>query len=170
MNDQAFSSISGRAESDNAPAPIIVGAPRSGTTLLRLMLDANSQLAIPPETGFLGLRMSEHSNPRNQFFDALTNYPIDAPAWSDYGITQEAFWEGLQNIEPFEFGAGARCFFRLYAVLHGKRRWEIKRLATFSKCQPLNNGSPRRTSSMSYATVEMLHCHGDHFGSHPASR
>lgn len=126
MNDQAFSSISGRAESDNAPAPIIVGAPRSGTTLLRLMLDANSQLAIPPETGFLGLRMSEHSNPRNQFFDALTNYPIDAPAWSDYGITQEAFWEGLQNIEPFEFGAGARCFFRLYAVLHGKRRWGDK--------------------------------------------
>ena len=33
--------------------PIVVGAPRSGTTLLRFMLDAHSQLAIPPETGFL---------------------------------------------------------------------------------------------------------------------
>ena len=126
MNIQAFGSNSGNAETDNAPAPIIVGAPRSGTTLLRLMLDANTQLAIPPETGFLGLRMSKHSDPRRQFFDALTNYPADAPAWGDYGISREAFWEALQKIEPFEFGAGARCFFRLYAALHGKRRWGDK--------------------------------------------
>ena len=34
------------------PVPIfIVGMPRSGTTLLRLMLDAHPALAIPPETG-----------------------------------------------------------------------------------------------------------------------
>ena len=35
------------------PMPVIVGAARSGTTLLRLMLDAHPQLAIPPETHFL---------------------------------------------------------------------------------------------------------------------
>ena len=34
--------------------PFIVGSPRSGTTLLRFMLDAHSDLAIPPETGFVG--------------------------------------------------------------------------------------------------------------------
>src|SRR5262245_60157756 len=33
--------------------PFIVAAPRSGTTLLRFMLDAHSELAIPQETGFL---------------------------------------------------------------------------------------------------------------------
>ena len=36
-----------------APAPFIVGVGRSGTTLLRLMLDAHPELAIPPETHFV---------------------------------------------------------------------------------------------------------------------
>ena len=35
------------------PSPFIVGMPRSGTTLLRLMLDAHPELAIPLETHFL---------------------------------------------------------------------------------------------------------------------
>ncbi|TMA46731.1 MAG: sulfotransferase [Deltaproteobacteria bacterium] len=37
------------------PAPFIVGVGRSGTTLLRLMLDAHPYLAIPPETHFIPL-------------------------------------------------------------------------------------------------------------------
>src|SRR5678815_6055254 len=37
------------------PMPLIVGSPRSGTTLLRLMLDSHSELTIPPETGLLVL-------------------------------------------------------------------------------------------------------------------
>ena len=35
------------------PAPFIVGVTRSGTTLLRLMLDAHPDMAIPPETHFV---------------------------------------------------------------------------------------------------------------------
>ena len=35
------------------PVPFIVGVTRSGTTLLRLMLDAHPDLAIPPETHFV---------------------------------------------------------------------------------------------------------------------
>ena len=35
------------------PAPFIVGVTRSGTTLLRLMLDAHPEMAIPPETHFV---------------------------------------------------------------------------------------------------------------------
>ena len=44
---------SGSDASDRAPAPFVVGAPRSGTTMLRLMLDAHPDLAIPPETYFI---------------------------------------------------------------------------------------------------------------------
>src|SRR5918993_4574978 len=36
-----------------APAPFIVGVNRSGTTLLRMMLDSHPELAIPPETHFV---------------------------------------------------------------------------------------------------------------------
>jgi Sulfotransferase family len=35
------------------PMPVIVGIPRSGTTLLRMMIDAHPAVAVPPETGFL---------------------------------------------------------------------------------------------------------------------
>ena len=34
-------------------APFIVEAGRSGTALLRMMLDAHRELAIPPETHFI---------------------------------------------------------------------------------------------------------------------
>jgi hypothetical protein len=38
--------------SEPAPAPFVVGAPRSGTTMLRSMLDAHPAVAIPHETAF----------------------------------------------------------------------------------------------------------------------
>ena len=37
---------------EREPAPFIVGVTRSGTTLLRLMLDSHPELTIPPETHF----------------------------------------------------------------------------------------------------------------------
>ena len=36
-----------------SPKPFVVGVNRSGTTLLRLMLDSHPQLTIPPETHFV---------------------------------------------------------------------------------------------------------------------
>ncbi len=42
-----------RRKAQPPPSPFIVSAGRSGTTLLRLMLDAHPELAIPPETHFI---------------------------------------------------------------------------------------------------------------------
>ena len=42
-----------RAGEDRPPAPFVVGLTRSGTTLLRMMLDAHPELTIPPETHFV---------------------------------------------------------------------------------------------------------------------
>ncbi len=35
------------------PAPFVVGVNRSGTTLMRMMLDAHPDLTMPPETHFV---------------------------------------------------------------------------------------------------------------------
>src|SRR5688572_25664520 len=35
------------------PVPFVVGVNRSGTTLLRMMLDSHPELAVPPETHFV---------------------------------------------------------------------------------------------------------------------
>ena len=45
-----------RSSKDDArrpPAVFVVGMNRSGTTLLRMMLDAHPELTIPPETHFV---------------------------------------------------------------------------------------------------------------------
>jgi hypothetical protein len=64
--------------------PIIVGSPRSGTTLLRFMLDSHPELAIPPETGFLvlGPKLRGRGDKlREKFFRGIINFPSKAPAW-----------------------------------------------------------------------------------------
>ena len=38
---------------ERVPAPFVVGVNRSGTTLLRMMLDAHPDLTVPPETHFV---------------------------------------------------------------------------------------------------------------------
>ena len=108
--------------------PVIVGAPRSGTTLLRFMLDAHPLLAIPPETGFLALadRFGSGGGSRRRFFETVTRYPPDAPAWNDFGIPLEAFEAALDRVEPFSAADGYRALYRLYAARFGKPRWGDK--------------------------------------------
>ena len=109
--------------------PIIVGAPRSGTTLLRFMVDAHPEVAIPPETGFLalGARAGDGSvDAREQFFQAVTAFPPDMPAWDDFGVPRDAFRAALAAIDPFTPAAGYRAFYRLYARRFGKPRWGDK--------------------------------------------
>lgn len=119
------------APKDYLPAmPVIVGAPRSGTTMLRLMLDAHPQLAIPPETGFLSLaaalKPSEQSLHPDLFLNAITNFPREMPTWPDFGIATEDFREELHRLELFTAADGFRAFYRLYARRFGKNRWGDK--------------------------------------------
>lgn len=121
----------GRSASDSRrdPMPVVVGSPRSGTTLLRLMLDAHPELAIPPETGFLvlGAMMKGRGDKlRENFFRALVNYPEPLPSWPDFEVAQEQFWSALVEIEPFDVAEGYRAFYRLYASRFGKPRWGDK--------------------------------------------
>jgi hypothetical protein len=109
--------------------PIIVGAPRSGTTLLRFMLDAHPDLAIPPETGFLALAEAPTRARIDYpygFLSAVTNYPPGSPNWPDFGISATELDAALRQIEPFEIADGFRAFYRLYAARMNKPRWGDK--------------------------------------------
>lgn len=112
------------------PMPVIVGAPRSGTTMLRLMLDAHPQLSIPPETGFLALasalKSSEQSLHADLLLDAITNFPREMPTWPDFGIAAEDFRDELNRIQLVSAADGFRAFYRLYAGRFGKSRWGDK--------------------------------------------
>ncbi|MDQ6764545.1 MAG: sulfotransferase, partial [Verrucomicrobiota bacterium] len=107
------------------PAAFIVGVPRSGTTLLRMMLDSHPEMAIPPETHFYYevLKLAEHgAATRADFFTLLTGFF----SWADFGIEPEIFREALSALEPFAIADGLRAFHMLYAQRFGKRRWGEK--------------------------------------------
>src|SRR3954467_9639002 len=84
-----------------APMPFIVGAPRSGTTLLRFMLDAHPELAIPPETGFLTQAARLALMSREEVFETVPASPPECPTWEDFGLPAERYREALEVLEPF---------------------------------------------------------------------
>jgi hypothetical protein len=122
--DSASSRLS-PAPDRELPIPFIVGCPRSGTTLLRLMLDAHPLIAIPPETHFIiDLLDLDPADPevRMHFFRAT----VQGPRWMDFHLDADTFRQHLEAIEPFTIDAGLRVFYRLYADRRGKPRWGDK--------------------------------------------
>lgn len=101
----------------------VVGAPRSGTTLIRLMLDAHPQLAIPHETGFVpaALALGDGAGP-----EELARFLIDFPTWPDLATSERELYEALARVEPFTLADGLRAFYLRYAAVHGKARWGDK--------------------------------------------
>jgi hypothetical protein len=109
--------------------PVIVGTPRSGTTLLRFMLDAHPLLAIPPETGFLmqaNYIRGEGDAARDALFDLITGFPPAGPTWDDFSLTRDELRFELELVEPFEVAHGIRAFYRLYANHQKKARYGDK--------------------------------------------
>ena len=107
------------------PAPFIVGAERSGTTLLRLMLDAHPELAVPPETHFIDRAAQEcrdAPDPRRAFLETVTSHR----RWGDFQIDGERLERRVSGIEPFDLGEALRTFYGLYAERFGKPRWGDK--------------------------------------------
>ena len=116
------------------PLPVIVGAARSGTTLLRLMLDAHPQLAIPPETHFLpdlralqqrpDLKGKENADARREEFLRVVT---GSPYWKDFGIDAATLRAAVTDPKrTFNLPAGARRFYELYARAHNKPRYGDK--------------------------------------------
>ena len=102
-----------------APLPVIVGVGRSGTTLLRLMLDSHPQLAIPPETGFLP---AIHARQADLSADGLVDLIAGTPSWPDFHLEAAALRAEMEGLPSFSAAEGVRCFYRLYAARFGKDR------------------------------------------------
>ena len=117
------------------PAPFVVGVGRSGTTLLRLMLDAHPQLAIPAETHFVPdlIEREGECDSMMEIADAI----IASRTWDDFGLDpvdlQIAAAEAQTAAEVM------RAFYRLCAEREGKPRWGdktpgyVKRMRTIGK-------------------------------------
>jgi hypothetical protein len=108
-----------------APAPFIVGVGRSGTTLLRLMLDAHPELAIPPETHFVPELIGRFEQGQVEPADVIAII-TSGRHWGDFGLEEGALRERLESAAPLDAASAIRSFFELYAERHGKPRWGDK--------------------------------------------
>jgi predicted secreted protein len=122
----ALSRVRRRATSPpRQPAPFIVGVNRSGTTLLRLMLDSHPELTIPPETHFVP-EMIRLARRRNTTRKRLARAATEHPRWGDFGLDADELLRRLQDVKPLTPADAIRAFYELYAEKEGKPRWGDK--------------------------------------------
>jgi hypothetical protein len=107
------------------PVPFVVGMNRSGTTLLRMMLDAHPQLTIPPETHFVPDLIKAAREP-NATPESALEAMKSAREWGDFGFSDEEMLGRLRALDAIRPGPAVRTFYDAYTEQQGKPRWGEK--------------------------------------------
>jgi Sulfotransferase family len=105
------------------PIPFVVGCGRSGTTVLRLMMNAHPDLAIPPESHFLRYA-AEH--PRRVAPSRLIEIALASDRFADWGVDPSVVRSRAAAREPRTLAEAADLLFSAYASVNGKARWGDK--------------------------------------------
>ena len=108
------------------PAPFVVGVARSGTTLLRMMLDAHPALAIPPETHFIPKLIKACEDPGADARENAIALLRGHRRWPDFQLDADELSRRFDQIEPFSAGEALRAFYSSYAADQRKERWGDK--------------------------------------------
>ena len=105
----------------NAPV-LILGVSRSGTTLLKEMLDSHSALAIPTESYFVPQLLARHGGRVD--VEAFSDAVARLERVREWGVTPELVRERLPESRTAE--EAIRAVYRAYADLRGKQRYGDK--------------------------------------------
>ena len=109
-------------------APVfVVGCPRSGTTLLRLMLDSHPSLAIPDESHFV-VELYGHTGwlaARRSPAHTLERV-LDHVRFARWGLDPAVVRQMAAITAPSSYAEVMRTVFAAYAAANGKRRWGDK--------------------------------------------
>ena len=125
------------------PAPFVVASPRSGTTLLRMMLDAHPEMAVPFETHFVP-----------ELIEAVDE-PAAAPRGRSRCCAEHRRWGDFaprprraprracaRTSRSTRRATRVRSFFVLYAETQGKPRWGDKTPEYVEYMRPIERALP----------------------------
>jgi hypothetical protein len=128
------------------PMPFVVGVNRSGTTLLRMMLDSHPDLAIPPETHFLPALFKTMLDARKEGGrmtpEQVTAFLVEHRRWGDFGLDPDVLTERLSALKGMRPKLVLRAFYGLYAETQGKSRYGdktpgyVKQMGTVQRALP----------------------------------
>jgi len=118
---------------ENSPPTFIVGCGRSGTTLLKMILNSHPDLAIPVESHFIydiARRIVSgrfpasltHPNDWNRFLEYLKNHRY----LNRWGISLPLLFKRLEGIEDRTYASMFTTIFKEFMQDEGKPRWGDK--------------------------------------------
>lgn len=122
----------------------LLGSPRSGTTLLRLLLTAHPDIVIAPESSFLtwflgtygDWQVSDCDSPRREKF---VSDLMDARKFSTWGISAAEIDEAIRETLPTTYAELVAIPYERYCVKIGKpgARWGDKNNVHMDFVQPI---------------------------------
>jgi hypothetical protein len=119
-----------RPESEaHPPFPFLVSSGRSGTTLLRAMMNAHPQMAVPPETFFVTRFLPERGRWETPEGFATERFVSDVLVNERFGrweLPETLVREAVTEERPRDYGDAIRSLYALYARTGGKRRYADK--------------------------------------------
>jgi hypothetical protein len=112
------------------PPFFILGNPRSGTTLLQLMLTCNSELIVPPECGFAVWFLNKYKDKKldNECLLELSKDIFFSKKFETWDVSQRDLYDGFVSQGIDNYTAAVDFVYRLYAKKVGKEicRWGDK--------------------------------------------
>jgi hypothetical protein len=121
--------MSATDETTSQPFPFVVGCDRSGTTLLRALLDSHPHLAVPSESYFplpLLRRQAEFKRAAGVDSGAVIDFLATRERWRQWAIPEQVARDYLAEANPSDMPALVRALFALYADQQGKDRYGDK--------------------------------------------
>lgn len=115
----------------------VVGCPRSGTTMLSLMIHAHPRMAMPPESRFLlrswrnRKKFGDLSSPEQRMALAKACVRTGSKV-RDLGLDPQEVLEAIL-VAPPTYGSAYGTIFKMFADKHGKARWGDKRPAYYQE-------------------------------------
>jgi hypothetical protein len=121
LGDELAGRVSGVQERTN-PYLFIVGAARSGTTLLQRMVDSHPQIAVVNETYWLPrkARPDQGLTPNGLVTERLVDELVANPKFDRMGLTRERLEQILVAESPISYPDFVSRLFDLYALARGK--------------------------------------------------
>ena len=111
------------------PPVFVVGCGRSGTTLLRLMLDAHPDLAIPPESHFLsrfGHNLGRYGTAGHVDAERLASDIVRTKTFQAWGVPGAEVMPRVHALAAPTFAGVVDAVYMAYADAHGAARWGDK--------------------------------------------
>lgn len=100
----------------------ILGNPRSGTSLLRLMLTCHPQIVIPPESHFFLWLESKYEsiNPATDSLDRFYEDLFNSRKFETWNLSKDSILDTIHKASPGNYAELITCIYLTYAKTVGK--------------------------------------------------